>query len=71
MHHFLLKLEKRNLQSIQAKFWKKRISDLPIHTWKICLDFLVNQRLRPRLHGTGSARLRSYQIEYFQDECGS
>ena len=25
---------------------------------------------RPRLHGTGSARSR-YQIEYFQDECGS
>ena len=28
------------------------------------------QPLRPRLHGTGSARSR-YQIEYFQDEYGS
>ena len=26
--------------------------------------------LRPRLNGTGSARLR-YQIEYFQDKCCS
>ena len=26
--------------------------------------------LRPRLHGTGSARSR-YQIEYFQDDRGS
>ena len=31
--------------------------------------FKFSKLLRPRLHGTGSARLL-YQIEYFQDECG-
>ena len=30
----------------------------------------VSVSLRPRLHGAGLARSR-YQIEYFQDECGS
>ena len=59
------------LKEVFIKRYKIVTSAVSHKSIKYCKFYqFERERLRPRLHGTGSARSR-YQIEYFQDECGS
>ena len=63
-------LKKRALRFIYSAAHYLSYASPYFHLDILQKNLLYILQIRLRLHGAGSARSR-YQIEYFQDECGS